>query len=377
MSLYKRGDVWWYKFQFNGQTICESTKSSSKTVAQDAQFARRRELEKSFNKIEKRALAPNFLKASTDWLGSRKKASPATLVKYNAAVAHLRKHFGGMLVSDIAAHDVTAYQNKRTAQKAAPATINTEVICLGSILKQFNLWHAVKSGVALLEEPASGGRALSTEEEIRLLQAASTTATKQGHWSPIYPVTVLALNTGLRHSEVRSLRWSQIDLDARVLVVGKSKTAAGTGRAVPLNAPAWAALDMWASRFPDREQNHYVFPACEVGRIDSSKPISNWRTAWRNACDAAKLNGLGFHSLRHSAATKLLENGVPFAVVAQILGWSASTSIRMAHRYGHIRPDVQRNALDKIATTEPSNLPAPSYKNGYSRGPSEKSDVRM
>jgi hypothetical protein len=41
-----------------------------------------------------------------------------------------------------------------------------------------------------------------------------------------------------------------------------------------------------------------------------------------------------------------------FAVVAQILGWSASTAVRMTKRYGHIRPEVQRQALVAAATSE-------------------------
>ena len=66
------------------------------------------------------------------------------------------------------------------------------------------------------------------------------------------------------------------------------------------------------------------------------------------------LEGLRFHDLRHSAATKMLENDVPIATVAQVLGWSASTAIRMAKRYGHIRPEAQRRALESIATAVPS-----------------------
>jgi hypothetical protein len=49
----------------------------------------------------------------------------------------------------------------------------------------------------------------------------------------------------------------------------------------------------------------------------------------------------------------MLENGVPIATVAQVLGWSASTAIRMAKRYGHIRPEAQRQALEGIATPLP------------------------
>ena len=92
--------------------------------------------------------------------------------------------------------------------------------------------------------------------------------------------------------------------------------------------------------------------ACENGRINPERSIANWRTAWRHACGEASLNGLRFHDLRHTAATKLLEEGTPIAVVAHILGWTASTAVRLAKRYGHIRPEVQRQALDAVATTE-------------------------
>jgi integrase len=68
------------------------------------------------------------------------------------------------------------------------------------------------------------------------------------------------------------------------------------------------------------------------------------------------ISGLRFHDLRHTAATKLLEHGTPFAVVAQILGWSASTAVRMAKRYGHIRPEVQRHALEGVATAQIQTL---------------------
>ncbi|MGA9783317.1 MAG: hypothetical protein WBQ52_14240, partial [Terracidiphilus sp.] len=51
MSLFPRGDVWWYEFYFAGQRIRESTKSTSKTVAREAEKNRRRELEEGLNNI--------------------------------------------------------------------------------------------------------------------------------------------------------------------------------------------------------------------------------------------------------------------------------------------------------------------------------------
>ena len=353
--IYKRGaqGIYWYRFRFGGKIIHESVRSTSKTVARAAERSRRRELEQTWNKIEKRTLPPTFSQAAKEWLAERESSiAPGTKETYEAAKKHLTDCFGATLVCDIASDDVRGYQQKRLKERAAAATVNKELICLGSILRHCGVWHTIQKGVKLLREPESAGRALETEEEKGLLAAASQVGRAQGHWSPIYPVTAVGLNTGMRHSEIRQLRWEQVNLETRVLIVGQSKTKAGSGRCVPLNQPAWAALDMWASRFPNRKPDQYVFPACENGRIDPTKPVSHWRTAWQHACERARLWPLGFHSLRHSAATKLLENGVPFAVVAQILGWSASTAVRMAKRYGHIRPDVQRSALERIATPE-------------------------
>ena len=72
MSVYRRGDIWWYKFRFAGQVIRESTKSDSRTVARAAEHARRRELEQGFNRIERQRAVRLFAIAAEDWLASKK-----------------------------------------------------------------------------------------------------------------------------------------------------------------------------------------------------------------------------------------------------------------------------------------------------------------
>src|SRR5688572_10823063 len=52
----------------------------------------------------------------------------------------------------------------------------------------------------------------------------------------------------------------------------------------------------------------------------------------------------------HEGTACPLEAGVPFAVVSDIMGWSASTAIRMARRYAHIGHAARRNAIDKLAS---------------------------
>jgi len=400
--LYKRGEIWWYEFEFCGQRIRESAKTKSKTVARDAERTRRRHVEEQYNRIEKKKLPPTFEQASAEWLRKRAALKASTRETYVYAIKHLNGFFGRRLICDVDAPEVVAYQKAREAEKAAGATVNKEFTVLASILADHNLWNGIRRDAKRLDENESAGRALLPDEESRLLQAASQTGVKQGHWSPIYTVTVLGLNTGLRHSEIRQLRWANVDLEKRVLVVGEAKTEAGSGRPVPLTEPAWTALDMWASRFPNRKLDDFAFPACETGHIDASRAIANWRTAWHKAtcaiecpkcgrlqtttdtcrnldCKAdmhgiiSPLAGLRFHDLRHSAATKMLENGVPIATVAQVLGWSASTAIRMAKRYGHIRPEAQRQALESIATALPEASMRPlkgaDFGKGYPQNP--------
>ena len=60
MSIYRRGGVYWYEFEFQGQRIRESAKTSSKTIAREAERQRRRELELGINRIAKRERMPLF-----------------------------------------------------------------------------------------------------------------------------------------------------------------------------------------------------------------------------------------------------------------------------------------------------------------------------
>ena len=344
MSLYKRGDVWWYKFRFANQVIRESSKSESKTIAKDAERARRRQLEEGYNGIVRREKAQTFPIASKRWLDSRlAHVALKTVDLYELAIDHLKKHFGALLLSDISAADIASYQGQRRGAGAAGRTVNLEIAVLRAIMRKSKLWGAISDDVQMLKERRDVGRAITPEQEAALLKVASEPRYCD---SALYPIVVVALNTAMRSNEIKTLRWSQVDLIHRSLIVGKSKTEAGTGRLIPLNQSAVAVLVKWASRTPEASPEHFVFPACENHKVDPSRPIASFRTAWRNATKTAGLPGLRFHDLRHTAITKLAESMTSEQTIMAIAG---HVSRRMLEHYSHIRMDAKRTAVEAIS----------------------------
>lgn len=338
-------NIWWYKFRFAGQVIRESSKSESKTLAKEAEGARRRQLEMGYNGILRREKAQTFPIAAKRWLDSRMAhVAPKTAALYELAIEHLKKHFGGLLLSDISAADIASYQGRRTGQGAAGRTANLEVAVLRAILRKSKLWGAISDEVQMLKERRDVGRALRPEQEAALLRVASEPRYSD---CAILPIIVLALNTAMRSQEIKTLRWSQIDLVDRTLIVGKSKTDAGSGRVIPLNPGAVAMLAHWAGRNPEANPEHFVFPACENHKVDVNRPITSFRTAWRNATKKAGLQGLRFHDLRHTAITKLAETPSGEQTIMAIAG---HVSRRMLEHYSHIRLEAKRAAVEAIST---------------------------
>ena len=118
--------------------------------------------------------------------------------------------------------------------------MNLEITVLRMILKRERHWSRIIEDVKMLEERHDVGQALSFDEEAKLLDAAKLSGSPA-----LLPLVILSLDTGLRASEVRSLRRCDLDLEwtdgvisRGGLTVARSKTEAGTGRYIPLTARA-------------------------------------------------------------------------------------------------------------------------------------------
>lgn len=357
--LYRRHSIWWYEFMIRGQRVRESSLSRSKTVARDAARRRRQELVDSINGLNKRPKPMLFSAAAKDYLKTKeKKLRPSSYRIESTSIAHLRPTFGDVLLSDIDGDRIAEYQRRRLAEGAAPATVNLEYGTLRAILRHHRLWAFVQPDAKKLAERRTVGKALTPDEEDRLLAACSKSRSRS-----LYPAVCLALYTGLRRSELLNLTWGQVDLEKKTLTVGDSKTDSGAGRVVPLNARASTALTFWSEIFPDREPVHAVFPTERVGaagdkflpchtKTEVDTPVKSIKEAWERAKRQSKVS-CRWHDLRHTFCTRLLEQGVSLPKLAAILGWSDSTTVRMAKRYGHLGEDSLRKAVETLDPKSP------------------------
>jgi len=232
---YPGRKMWWYEFRFAGQIVRESAKTRSKTIARRAEQARRRELEEGYHGLKRRAEPRLFSVAAAEWLAMKKPtlAPKSYLIEQTNLRLHLLPVFGRLLVTDIDSPDIAEYQQHRLNEKASPKTINLEIGTLRAILRRFHVWANVQPDVRMLPSSDNVGRALSGDEERALLMTCGRSRS-----AALLPVVALAINTCLRYSEIRLLRWNQIDLANCFVTVGRSKTDAGTGRVVPLNGYA-------------------------------------------------------------------------------------------------------------------------------------------
>jgi integrase len=204
MSLYKykNSKVWWIDFIFDGVRIRESTKSRTKKLVEEIERKRRADLEGGRFGLKKRERPRIFSLVAEEYVILKKPVlSERGLTIEKSNLKHLLKAFGGKLLSDIDAGEIATYQQDRLRFGAAPKTINLEIGTMRAILLRHHLWPFIKQEVRMLKVGESIGRALTIEEETKLLVACSESRSRA-----LYPAVVLALNTGMRSIEIRSLK---------------------------------------------------------------------------------------------------------------------------------------------------------------------------
>lgn len=354
MSVFKNGTFYHYEFVLNGRRHRGTTGTASKPQAIKEERRQRERLEKSYSQViedETREQQRKTIREAADefLVDYASKHESATYAVY--ALGHVSDFLGARLIVEITPTVVKRYQMNRLAEKAGPKTINDEVMLLLRLCGDQGDLIRVKlrrDKSLKLKLPPSPGRAYSADEKTRMLEEARKLRTPQ-----MSAALALDLNTGLRDKELREIRWGQIDLlNKKALTVGKSKTEAGTGRVIPLNETAIAALEThgawYARRFGECKPEWFVFPFGTPLPKDPTRPITSFKTAWTKVRQKAGVKGR-WHDNRHTLVTELAETGAGDEVIMSIAG---HVSRAMLSRYSHVRMEAKRRALDEIATRQ-------------------------
>lgn len=176
----------------------------------------------------------------------------------------------------------------------------------------------------------------------------------------------IALNTGMRPSEILSLKWEDIDFINRFIRVEKSKTDRKNtikrkGRDVPLNALAEGAIRSV------KKTHHYVFFNDKFR--DRVKGI---KKSFMTACDKAGIRGVTPYCLRHTVATKLVnELGVDIVTAGRILGHN---KVEMTLRYCHPSKETIQKAASVLGDLWSKNS-TKEITRRYSQGHVTHSDI--
>ncbi|WP_369235519.1 tyrosine-type recombinase/integrase [Streptomyces sp. R21] len=281
----------------------------------------------------------------------------STYDKYEAHVRlYLVPRIGAKRLEGLGVADVRRFL-VRLEKEATAATAKESHRVLRSALTSACREELITRNVAkLVEPPRSANPELnpwSLEETLDFLAAS--------RGDPLYAAFVLAIAMGLRRGEIIGLRWSDLDLDNRVLYV-RQQTQRRRGvlydddpksrrrRAVPLPALCiaplrWHRMRQATARAKAGDQwreSGYVFTT-RTGR--QVEPRNLYRSFTRVASSAG-LRAIRLHDARHGTATLLTAAGVAPRVVMEILGHS-QISITM-DVYTHVVQDTQREAMSHM-----------------------------
>ncbi|MDQ3743602.1 MAG: site-specific integrase [Acidobacteriota bacterium] len=279
-----------------------------------------------------------------EYSDERKVAGVRGLATAKGQIKVLRAHFGKKRLRRITYADIRDFRaarlqtkSGRTEQNLSIATVNRELSTLRRMLNvaQAEGWiikNPFSAGAPLIStaDERRRERILTADEEKALLLACSER--QRAH---LRPLVIAALDTGMRKGELLKLRWSQVDLEARVIHVRAFHTKTMTARDVPVSSRLLAELQrLWD-----------ISPKDAEGLVFGIR--DNVRMAFDSARTDAKLLDVRFHDLRHTAATRLIQKGLSLAEVGRILGHSQPVTT-----YRYVNPDEAtiRKAADALDT---------------------------
>ena len=319
-----------------------------------------------------RELAAEYL----EWLEDVKGAKPSTLRDHGFLLAEPGQAYrrargasrgviiaalGDRLAREVSTREVEDLLRAIASTGVAPRTVNKarQLVCAifnyGMRPSSYGLLANPAAHADRRTEPQPGPLAFYSPEQVEALARSLAKGAPRAPGRPALSkdeiaarahedlqdaeLVRLAAYAGLRRGELVALRWRDVDFAGRKLIVRRAlsgdtevrSTKSRRAREVPLPDQAAAALDRLSRRGEFTGPDDYVFASRLGRRLDPSA----LRRRFERARDAARLEPLRFHALRHTYGSLLVAGGVDLVSVKAAMGHSRITT---TERYLHARP---------------------------------------
>jgi len=347
MGVYRRNNTWWICYHDqNRRRIQESSHSSIRRDAEHLHALRKSEVLRGVYKQPVRISLEAFGERYMEYAKTNKRS----WLRDEQMLKPLKEYLGPEnQLPDITAADIEGYKAHRRKQVSG-ATVNRELALLKHMFNLAFNWD-LHSGpnpvrkVKYFQEVNTGFRVLKPDEQTRLLQNATPA---------IQDIVIFALNTGSRIGEIFSLRWQDVDLDKGVInsFVHKNQRL----RIIPINAEVRRVLDFWNLG----RKTEYVFYNQKTGGR-----FVDLDTGLQLACTKAGIEGVTWHTMRHTFASRLLERGADIITVKELLGHSTVT-VTMRYTHSNLGSKVLAvRRLESAATNQLQVAPKSSSSNPH------------
>jgi integrase len=227
--------------------------------------------------------------------------------------ALIQEPFAQLTLTALSGRDLQRWSDEEVARGYAPNTVRLKLAIVSNLYtiarKRWDMGSLDNPVMAMQMPKVTNGREVRVlpHDEERLLAIADPV---------MQQIITLAIETGMRRSEILNLRWK----DVHPLAIRLADTKNGQTRSVPLSIRARAVLAERGE--PDRKVFN-IHP-------DTASHL------FQEYCQTIGLQGAVFHSLRHEAVSRFFERGLQMMEVMQISGHKTTSQLL---RYSHLLVD--------------------------------------
>jgi integrase len=351
MAVFKKNGNLWVDCYLKGKRLRRKVGPDKRTAQLVEKDLKVKAAKGEWLGIQERKKRITFEAFFLKYFVPRQLKSDGTAKGYLSAFAkHYKPAFGSKYLDAIQGEQIEEFMAGRLSE-AKPSTVNKERAYLQSIFGAAVRWQYIAKNpldqVSRVKVPERKYNVLSPDDVSKLLDATSG-------WLRVF--LGLALNTGMRREEMRTMEWVNIDFNRAQITIatdGTFTTKNRRNRTIPVNTFLIELL----SKHPRHITSPYVFTSVKADGQPMDADSFNHR--FNRALTDLSLPHYRIHDLRHTFGTRRAEKGVDPRTIMELMG---HTTIEMTVRYIHTSTKRKASAVQNLGLDGRSEADDPARK---------------